>query len=161
MQNIHEKNWKFYDSKFCLDRNASIIGKSWLSNFWKSHWIYLEICLRPDQPEMARFHFLTSSWWQKIWCYDDNDEGVDDDDDDYDDENKPEQQQTAGQGLICCTSRHRQKLGNNLCDKYEDEDTEDYDHDLVFYIFIIFKLGNTFHIKYDDEDDDEIDEYDE
>ena len=86
---------------------------------------------------------------------------TDNDDDDDDDENKPDQQQTAGQGLICCTSRHRQKLGNNLCDKYEDEDTEDYDHDLVFYIFIIFKLGNTFHIKYDDEDDDEIDEYDE
>ena len=39
------------------------------------------------------------------------------DETDGDGDAKPDQQQMAGQGLICCRSRHRRKLGNSLCIK--------------------------------------------
>ena len=43
--------------------------------------------------------------------------GDDGDEADGDGDAKPDQQQMAGQGLICCRSRHRRKLGNSLCIK--------------------------------------------
>ena len=47
-----------------------------------------------------------------LYMGDDGDEADGDDGD-----AKPDQQQMAGQGLICCRSRHRRKLGNSLCIK--------------------------------------------
>ena len=81
----------------------------------------MEIRLRPAQPKMARIAcaftvFLFS-------CDDDDDDdivnymGDDGDETDGDGDAKPDQQQMAGQGLICCRSRHRRKLGNSLCIK--------------------------------------------